>query len=203
MNANLTAKQTEALALVADNAGQVVFEQRGIQGVLTINGNTERALAKKGLIRKSDKVMGTTVSGFEYYAWEITAEGLAALGREVEVEVTETVEVVAEVVATETAEVEVTEAAAYVIEVRYTEGGEWTELAHYTDRGEALREMDWVLERAIGRQVYRLRALDGAQAAEAEVVRTERRAARRKAVAAPRRASRSQYPAVRSRLRLG
>jgi hypothetical protein len=79
MNAKLTAKQTEALQLVA--TGNVIAIVRGIEGFETINGNTENKLRALKLIEK--KAAGTRArNGFtiEISTWALTEAGKAALG---------------------------------------------------------------------------------------------------------------------------
>lgn len=83
----VTAAQTKALSLVADNPGRVLAVQR-VEGWLRINGNTERQLATLGLIAKSGPVaqrtmkVGSDTFTYDLCAWNITPAGIAALGRE-------------------------------------------------------------------------------------------------------------------------
>jgi hypothetical protein len=87
MNAKLTAKQTEALQLVA--TGNVIAIVRGIEGFETINGNTENKLRALKLIEK--KAAGTRVrNGFtiEISTWALTEAGKAALGAHEVAEIT-------------------------------------------------------------------------------------------------------------------
>ena len=80
----LTAKQTEALQLIAANPKKVIAVDRTRPGYLKINGNVEHALRRLELIEKVQIGTGVhhrygTPTEYPLNAWELTEAGQAAL----------------------------------------------------------------------------------------------------------------------------
>lgn len=80
----LTAAQTKALKLIADNPGRVIALMRGESGYLTVNGNTETRLQGLGLVTpvkvatKTRRIGAETVE-YNVCVWELTEKGRQAL----------------------------------------------------------------------------------------------------------------------------
>ncbi|WP_431959375.1 hypothetical protein [Actinacidiphila sp. bgisy160] len=84
-----TAAQSVALNLIADNPGRVIATLRGEHGYLTINGGTERSLARWGWVARRKITPGTRSIRtdrvtYDRHVWELTLAGYIAINRATE-----------------------------------------------------------------------------------------------------------------------